>query len=104
MRRTGLIVTIERLRAASCPCAIAYVLSGLRLAATLSVIGAVVGELIGSSAGLGQAIRAASSEIAMERICAALLLLSALGYLVYFCVVGLQQTVFKRIMKSLVES
>ena len=86
------------------PFAVPFILSGMKLAATLCVIGAVVGEFIGSSAGLGHVIRAASSEIAMERVYAALLLLGVLGYAMYFSVIALEKFVFKRVVNSLVES
>lgn len=73
----------ERFAAIEWPSALPFVLAGFRVASTLAVIGAVVGEFVGSNGGLGHVIRAAGAEIATERIYAALLLLGLLGSLLY---------------------
>jgi NitT/TauT family transport system permease protein len=69
----------ERFWRCRLPCAAPYVLASLRVCATLSVIGAVVGEFVGSSAGLGHVIRSAGADVGTDRIYAALLLLGLLG-------------------------
>lgn len=53
--------------------------SSIKVAFTLAVIGAIVGEFIGSDAGLGYVIRSASSSFATEQIYASLVLLGVLG-------------------------
>jgi NitT/TauT family transport system permease protein len=78
------------------PFAIPYLLAALRLCTTLSVIGAVVGEFVGSSAGLGRVIRAANSDIGTDRIYVALLLLGVLGMAFYGASVALERFVFRR--------
>ena len=53
--------------AVNVPSSIPFILAGIEVALTLSVIGAVVGEFIGSRAGLGYVIRGAASDFALER-------------------------------------
>lgn len=65
------------------PHSLPYVASSIKVAFTLSVIGAVVGEFIGSQAGLGYLIRHASAEFATERVYGALVLLGVLGGVLY---------------------
>jgi NitT/TauT family transport system permease protein len=45
------------------PTALPYLFAGLRIGATLSVIGAVVGEFVGASRGLGHLIRIANFQM-----------------------------------------
>ena len=78
---------------AQLPFAIPQIFSALRVCATLSVVGSVVGEFVGSSAGLGYIIRSASSELAMTRIYMALLLLGVLGAALYLTVAGLEHSI-----------
>ena len=54
---------------------------------TLAVIGAVIGEFIGSSAGLGYLLMTATSQLDTPLAFAALFALAALGMLVYMAVV-----------------
>lgn len=78
------------------PCAAPYVLASLRVCATLSVIGAVVGEFVGSSAGLGHVIRSASADVGTDRIYAALFLLGMLGATFYGIAVFIERGIFGR--------
>jgi NitT/TauT family transport system permease protein len=80
------------------PFAAPYVLSSLVVCATLSVIGAVVGEFVGSDKGLGYVIRSANSDIGTERIYAALLLLGLLGTALYGLASFLRKVVFRRFL------
>jgi ABC-type nitrate/sulfonate/bicarbonate transport system permease component len=82
------------------PCAAPYVFSSLRICATLSVIGSVVGEFVGSSGGLGYVIRIATGEQATERVYAALLLLGLLGGALYIFVSVLESVCFRRYTKQ----
>jgi NitT/TauT family transport system permease protein len=59
---------------------------GVKVAAPLCVIGAVIGEFFGSASGLGYAIRAAGAESAV--VYAALLLLAGMSLAVYYTVVA----------------
>lgn len=68
------------------PTALPTLFSGLKIAATLSVIGAVVGEFSGASAGLGYVIQFASTQLETPMVFAALLEVSVLGVLFYYAI------------------
>jgi NitT/TauT family transport system permease protein len=78
------------------PFASPFLFAAGRLCATLSIIGAVVGEFVGSSAGLGRVIRTANADIGTERVYAALLLLGLLGLGFYGAVVAAERMFFRR--------
>ena len=78
------------------PFAAPFLLASLKMCATLSVIGAIVGEFVGSSAGLGHVIRAANADIGTERVYAALLLLGLMGAVMYGAAALLERVVFRR--------
>ena len=59
-------------------------MAGLKIAATLSVIGAIVGEFAGASDGLGYIIQFASTQLDTALVFAALLLVSVLGVGFYY--------------------
>lgn len=63
------------------PWALPYVFSGMKVAITLAVIGAVVGEFVGSDRGLGYLILAATGEMNTALIFGVMALLSVLGIL-----------------------
>lgn len=65
------------------PAALPFVLTGAKVAITLSVIGAVIGEFMGSSAGLGYLLLSATSQLNTPLAFAALFALSFLGMAVY---------------------
>jgi NitT/TauT family transport system permease protein len=65
------------------PSALPYVFAGLKLAATLSVIGAIVGEFVASEAGLGNLIMAGGVTLDTPSIFAALTLIAFLGLALY---------------------
>jgi NitT/TauT family transport system permease protein len=73
----------ERFARFRLPFAAPYIMASLRVCMTLSIIGAVVGEFVGSSAGLGHVIRASSADLGIERAYAALILLGILGAAFY---------------------
>jgi NitT/TauT family transport system permease protein len=70
------------------PAALPYILSGLKIAGGLSLIGAVVAEIAAGSAGAGSglAYRIAESgyRLNIPRMFAALILLSATGVVIFF--------------------
>jgi putative hydroxymethylpyrimidine transport system permease protein len=68
-----------RFRLAKWPSSLPYLFSGSRVAITVCVIGAVFGELIGSSAGLGYLMRRASAQQLTSRVFASIVVLSLLG-------------------------
>jgi NitT/TauT family transport system permease protein len=61
------------------PHALPFIFSGLKVAATLAVIGQVVAEFVSSKAGLGHVIIVANSELNVAMSFVALILLSAMG-------------------------
>lgn len=73
--------TMRKLRL---PAALPHIFLALKQGAPLAVIGAVVGELSGSVAGLGYTIRVAGSDTAL--IFAALILLAALSIVLFYLV------------------
>ena len=68
-----------RFRLARLPSALPYVFSGARIAVAVSVIGAIIAELIASSAGLGYLLVRATAQFQTARVFAAVLLLSLIG-------------------------
>lgn len=69
------------------PNALPYIFTGLKLNATLSVVGAIVGEFIASDSGLGSIIIIAGVTLRTPAIFAALTLISFLGLGLYVLVV-----------------
>jgi len=61
------------------PAALPFIISGSKVAITLAVIGAVIGEFIGSNDGLGNLMLVANSQINMPLAFAALFGLAILG-------------------------
>jgi NitT/TauT family transport system permease protein len=85
--------TFWRLRA---PRAVPLLFASLRIAATTCVIGAIVGEWIGSNQGLGAVIIQSTFNYQAERLFAAVALASASGLLFFFLVV-LVERAFRRV-------
>ena len=69
------------------PAALPFVITGAKVAVTLAVIGAVIGEFVGSSDGLGFLLLSATSQINTALAFAALFALSVLGMFAYALVV-----------------
>ena len=61
------------------PTSMPFLFSGIKVAIAVSVIGAVVGEWVGSSEGLGYLMIRSKPQFLTERVFAALAILSALG-------------------------
>ena len=74
------------------PNALPFFLTGLKVATTLSLIGAVVGEYFGGlSATLGRVVVAAASGLKFDVTWAAILVVSLTGIVMYLMVVGLER-------------
>jgi len=73
------------------PSALPYIFAGLKLNATLSVIGAIVGEFVASEAGLGALIIAGGVTLDTPSIFAALSLIALLGLALYGAVVACER-------------
>ena len=74
------------LRHIALPAALPALASGLRVAAAVAPIGAVLGEWVGASAGLGYLMLHANSRMQIDLMFAALLVLAMLAVGLYFAV------------------
>ena len=72
------------------PNALPQIFSGLKIAAVLSVIGAVVGEWVGADAGLGYLIVRANASLSTDLVFAAIVLLALMGILFFGAVAVLE--------------
>jgi NitT/TauT family transport system permease protein len=68
------------------PAALPFIFAGAKVAVTLAVIGAVIGEFVGSVSGLGNLLLTANSQLDSALAWAALVWLSALGVLLFAAV------------------
>ena len=68
------------------PAALPALASGLRVATAVAPIGAVVGEWVGSSAGLGHLMLHANARLQVDLMFAALLVLALFAVALYFTV------------------
>lgn len=68
-----------RFRIARVPAALPLIFSGARVAITFCVIGAVFGELVGASEGLGYLMQRAASQFQTARVFAAIVILALMG-------------------------
>jgi ABC-type nitrate/sulfonate/bicarbonate transport system permease component len=70
------------------PAALPNIFAGLKVASTLAVIGATIGEWVGASAGLGYLMSQDSAQLNTTRVFASLVVLGIVGML-FFAAVGL---------------
>lgn len=68
------------------PAALPAFATGLRVSASVAPIGAVVGEWVGSSAGLGYLMLHANARLKIDLMFAALVLLAIIGLTLYFTI------------------
>jgi NitT/TauT family transport system permease protein len=73
------------------PAALPYTFSGLKVAATLAVVGAVVGEWVGADRGLGYILLRASGELQTPLGFAAIAILTMIGIVLYYAIDGLER-------------
>ncbi|HEV2895506.1 MAG TPA: ABC transporter permease [Actinomycetota bacterium] len=85
MRTLGMS-RLRIMRSVRVPSALPYVFSGLKVAMALSVIGAVFGEWVGSSEGLGYLMLALNNQLATTELFGAVLVLSLMGISLFFLV------------------
>ena len=77
------------------PAALPVFLGGLRVGATLSVIGAVVGEFVGADRGLGFLINVGRGQYDTALVFAAIFTLIALAMLLYGAVLLLERRLLR---------
>jgi NitT/TauT family transport system permease protein len=75
------------------PAALPFIFSGAKVAVTLAVIGAVIGEFVGSVDGLGNLLLSANAQLNGPLAWAALIWLSVLGILLFVAVVVVQKLI-----------
>ena len=68
------------------PASLPQLMSGLKIAATLAVTGAVVGEFVGANEGLGYVILQANGNIDTAMLFAALIIMSLLGIILFLII------------------
>jgi NitT/TauT family transport system permease protein len=73
------------------PQALPSIFGGLKVAATLAVIGAVIGEFVGSQSGLGYLIQLASGNVQTELMFAAIVYLTIVGIILYLTVNAIER-------------
>ena len=84
--RSGHVTDFSILRHIRLPAALPAFASGLRVATAVAPIGAVVGEWVGSSAGLGYLMLHANARMQIDLMFAALLTLTAVSVVLWFAV------------------
>jgi ABC-type nitrate/sulfonate/bicarbonate transport system permease component len=68
------------------PMSLPFVFSGTRVAAAVSVIGALVGEWVGSSAGLGYLMIRSASQFQTDRVFAAIAIAALMGIAMFIAI------------------
>jgi len=77
------------------PAGLPAILAGLRVAVVLALVGAVVGEFVGASKGLGALIIASQGSMDTPLMFAVLLLITAIGLLLYEATLLLERRLLK---------
>jgi ABC-type nitrate/sulfonate/bicarbonate transport system permease component len=70
---------LRSLRSVELPAALPYLFSGLKIAATVSVIGAVFGEWAGADEGLGRLVLLGNNQLQTPRVYAGIVILTAMA-------------------------
>lgn len=90
MRASG-APRLRILRMAEAPAALLSFFTGLKIAATTSVIGAVIGEWLGGQAGLGVFGRRAASNFKVPELFASVVLLALIGITLFLLTVWVER-------------
>lgn len=81
----------QTFREVELPNALPYILTGMEVGIVLATIGAIVGEYLGGSEGLGYMAVATLNAFDVQRMFAVIVLLTLLGLILYFAVVMLRR-------------
>ena len=73
-------------RAVNLPHAMPAIFSGLKVSVTLAVVGAVVGEFVGSNSGIGYVLQRSIGTFDLPTMFAALVILALLGVVLFWIV------------------
>ncbi len=77
------------------PSSLPALFSGLRIGATLAVIGVVVGELVGANIGLGYLLVVGEGQALTSLVLVTIFMLTMLGMFFYFAVVAVEKVVLR---------
>lgn len=77
------------------PAALPSLASGIRIAAVAAPIGAIIGEWVGSSRGLGYLMLNSNARMQIDMMFAALIVIITLAMLMYFCVDKILRTLIR---------
>jgi ABC-type nitrate/sulfonate/bicarbonate transport system permease component len=78
------------------PFALSHIFAGLRTAAPIAVLGAMLSEWITGSRGLGYLIQESGSMIEVPLLWAAILVSMATGLAVFWCMSALEQVALRQ--------
>lgn len=81
----------QTFRKLSLPHAAPFIMAGIKTGLTFAVIGAIVGEFVGSSEGLGYLLHAYSFQLRIDKVFAVIVVLSGIGALLYFAIDWLER-------------
>ena len=73
------------------PCALPSILTGMKVAISLALVGAIVGEFVSSQRGLGYVIMSAQGTFDTARVFAAMFLLSIMGIVLFGALAWLEK-------------
>jgi NitT/TauT family transport system permease protein len=73
------------------PASLPHVFVGLKVAISLAVIGAVIGEFVGADKGLGHVIVASGSNVNTSLAFAAMVLLALMSIVLFYALVALER-------------
>ena len=82
---------LTTLRKVELPSSLPYLFSGLRVAATVSVIGAVFGEWAGADEGLGRLVLLANNQLETPRVYAGVAILATMAVVLFAAVVAAER-------------
>jgi NitT/TauT family transport system permease protein len=82
--------TVQRILLLQIPSALPAILAGMEMAIVLATIGAVVGEYLGSSAGLGYLAVATMNAFQTDRLFVLIILLTLMGFVLYMAMAWLR--------------
>ena len=71
--------------------ALPIIFNGIEIAAVFAVIGAVVGEFVGASAGLGMLLMQYDQQMELAPLFAVIVLLAVIGFLMHYAVTVLER-------------
>jgi len=86
--RGGRLATLWRIRF---PCALPSLFAGMKVAISLALVGAIVGEFVSSQRGLGYVILSAQGMFDTPRVFAAILVLAAMGVALFWLIAWLER-------------